>query len=334
MSDGRASRSDRRESSSSLGVTVELRHDDRSDGDLVLKGARLVVCGLSDGRVHDEDHLVGGDSTGDLLHLFEEGSLLRVSARGVDDDDLVALVLELGDTLGGDLGGVRLRVRAVERDLSLGRVLLELVESSSAEGVSTDECTFEALPLVQVGILGASRSLPASLQPDEHDDVWLLLLGHVGLFPRVEHLAQLVAHGLLEKFALVHARGHRLDVNLFLDLLTQVLNLRHVHVCLQQSLADLGEHLVDHCLVDHCRLCHLAKRHCHLRTKISEHHEIGVWGRLCSTGRRAARAPRARISRARTAKGCGVLTGTRAAHTREPRLVGHCGAVAGSCEHT
>lgn len=74
----------------------------------------------------------------DLLHLVEEGSLLLVAARGVDDDNVVAGLLELLHALRRDLDGVALRVRAVEGDLGARRVLRELIERAGTERVGTD----------------------------------------------------------------------------------------------------------------------------------------------------------------------------------------------------
>ena len=156
----------------------------------------------------------------DLLHLLEESLLLHVPPARVDDDDLVALLLELVDALRRDHRRVRLRVAPVEGDLRLRRVLLQLVKGAGAEGVGAHERALEPLALHHVGVLGARGGLAAPLQPDEHDDVRLLLLGRVRQPARVEHAAELVDDTLLQHLALVDAAGHLLDVHALLHLLS------------------------------------------------------------------------------------------------------------------
>eukprot|EP00967_Tisochrysis_lutea_P022557 scaffold25714_cov30-Tisochrysis_lutea.AAC.10 len=136
------------------------------------------------------------DGAAYLLHLLEERCLLHVAARGVYNDDLVCLLLELGHAFGSDLRRISFGVRAVERYLGFGAVLLQLVEGARTEGVGAHERTLEALALVHVRVFGACGGLAGSLQPDEHDDVGALLLRLVRLLARVEHAAQLVAHRL------------------------------------------------------------------------------------------------------------------------------------------
>lgn len=77
------------------------------------------------------------------------------------------LLLELGDAVARDDRGVGLRVRAVERDLRLRRVLLELVEGARAEGVCAHEARAPPLALVHVRVLGARGGLARALRARE-----------------------------------------------------------------------------------------------------------------------------------------------------------------------
>mmetsp|Transcript_2630 Transcript_2630/g.8188 ORF Transcript_2630/g.8188 Transcript_2630/m.8188 type:complete len:352 (+) Transcript_2630:767-1822(+) len=212
----RASCSHGGEGTTTLGVAVQLRNDDRANGHLLFEGDRLLVSRLTNGRVHDEDDFIRLYGIADLLHLLEERCLLHVAARGVYNDDLVCLLLELGHAFGSDLRRISFGVRAVERYLGFGAVLLQLVEGARTEGVGAHERTLEALALVHVRVFGACGGLAGSLQPDEHDDVGALLLRLVRLLARVEHAAQLVAHRLLEHLAFIHPRREGLYIHLLL----------------------------------------------------------------------------------------------------------------------
>lgn len=139
------------------------------------------------------------DGGGDLLHLFEEGSLLLVTTAGVDDDDLIALLLELLHALLGDLDGIGLGVAAVEGDLGLGGVLLELIERTGTEGVGAHEAGLPALPLVVVGQLGDGGGLASTLESYEHDDIGLALDQLVGLLAGINQSTELIEHGLAEE---------------------------------------------------------------------------------------------------------------------------------------
>jgi hypothetical protein len=136
---------------STLGMPVQLGHDDRAEIRTLLERATLALRGLTYRRIEDHDghilrhgfstRITGGEQgtyglhgVTDVDHLLEELGFLLVSARGVDDDDVESLCTpislrnpgnrttgqtfsELFDTLRGDRHWIRLRIRPVERDL-------------------------------------------------------------------------------------------------------------------------------------------------------------------------------------------------------------------------
>ena len=67
-----------------MGVAVELGDEARADAHLALERARVVVRRLPDGRVHDEDDIVG---LGELRDLDFDG--LECDENDDDDDDVV-----------------------------------------------------------------------------------------------------------------------------------------------------------------------------------------------------------------------------------------------------
>mmetsp|Transcript_18677 Transcript_18677/g.62615 ORF Transcript_18677/g.62615 Transcript_18677/m.62615 type:complete len:503 (+) Transcript_18677:231-1739(+) len=198
VDDGRLGGCHSGERAAALGVAVQLGDDAGAHGHLLLEGLRLVVRRLANGRVHHKDHVVGLRGRRDLLHLLEERPLLPVPPRGVHDDDLVALFLEFAHPVARDHRRVGLRVRAVEGDLGLGGVLLELVEGPGSEGVRAHEAGLPALALVHVGVLGAGGRLARTLEAHKHDHVGALLLGLVGLHSGVQHAAELLHDGRLD----------------------------------------------------------------------------------------------------------------------------------------
>ena len=63
-------------------------------------------------------------------HGLQHGACLFVAPRGVHDDEVPLLLLELVHTLLRDGRGVRLAVAAEEGDAGFGGVLLQLVEGT------------------------------------------------------------------------------------------------------------------------------------------------------------------------------------------------------------
>jgi len=67
---------------------------------------------------------------------------------GIDDDDLISLLLKLLNPLLSNHHWVHLSVAAVERDTSLRGVLLQLIEGPRPESVGTNQTCLPILALV------------------------------------------------------------------------------------------------------------------------------------------------------------------------------------------
>lgn len=83
--------------------------------------------------------------------------------RRIDNDDLEALLLELGYTLRGDSDGVGLRIRTKVRDFGFCGGLPSLIESTRTESIGTNNCGFEPPFLIMNGEFGAGRCFPVTL---------------------------------------------------------------------------------------------------------------------------------------------------------------------------
>merc|ERR1719336_1623939 len=211
--DGTLSSCHSRESSSSLGVAVQL--------------------GDHDTGVHHEHDIVWLDGVTDGQHLLEETVLLLMSSAGVHNDDLEALVLEHLHPVPSDDGWVHLGVTSIERDPRLGGVLLQLIVSPGPEGVGTDQAGLPVLLLVVVGQLGAGGGLTGTLKTDKHDDVRFAFLGLVGLDPGVDKCDKFLKYCLLDDDSLVQALSDFIKVNRFLDIVFQLLHQPDINVSLQ-----------------------------------------------------------------------------------------------------
>ena len=140
-------------------MTIELGDEERTIVSCLLERATLRLGGLADARIQDHDGLLGFDGAADVDHLVKQVLLLLVPARCVDNDHIKAVLFEGRDTCRRNRDGIRLCVRAIERNARLGCILLELVKSAGAERISTHETRPVAALLVPERQLGTRRRL-------------------------------------------------------------------------------------------------------------------------------------------------------------------------------
>ena len=154
---------------------------------LLFEGSGLSLARLADGGVHHKDHVVGAHCiahldkkrSGEMIfllilslfgkrelyrqHLFEQGILLFVPSRGVDNNDLETLVFEHLNPIASYDSRVDLSVAPIEGNASFRSILLQLIVSSSSECVSTHKAGFPVLLLVVIGKFCACGSFPRTL---------------------------------------------------------------------------------------------------------------------------------------------------------------------------
>lgn len=98
--------------------------------------------------VEDEDRHIGFDRFADLHHFFKQFRFLFMPTRSIHDDDLEALLLELGNTLSSYSNWICFRIRPKVRDFGLRGGLSGLIKSSSSERVGADNGGFESSLLI------------------------------------------------------------------------------------------------------------------------------------------------------------------------------------------
>mmetsp|Transcript_11849 Transcript_11849/g.49524 ORF Transcript_11849/g.49524 Transcript_11849/m.49524 type:complete len:219 (-) Transcript_11849:487-1143(-) len=125
------------EGTTSLSVTIELRDNHAPNGHARSEGFRLVLRSLADGRIHDENNVVGVDRLRHLLHFLKKSFLLFVSSRCVNNDQLKFVKFKAIHAFNRKLHWVSLRIASVERNTRLGSVLFQLVKGTSSKSVCT-----------------------------------------------------------------------------------------------------------------------------------------------------------------------------------------------------
>ncbi|THY32035.1 Rrp15p-domain-containing protein [Aureobasidium pullulans] len=194
--DGCMGSGDSRDGTTTGGSTISLCDDDGTVVGSLLEGSRLSLGGLTDGRIEDHDGLVRRDGLLNLDHLIKKVLLLSVTTRGIDDDDLELLLLELFDTFASDNDGVGLGQTTIVGDLCFGSILLQLVEGTSTEGIGANQGSLEASRLVPAGELGTSSCFTGTLETDEHDDIGFALLGLIRGIVGIDKLDEFIKDGL------------------------------------------------------------------------------------------------------------------------------------------
>mmetsp|Transcript_56921 Transcript_56921/g.123161 ORF Transcript_56921/g.123161 Transcript_56921/m.123161 type:complete len:250 (+) Transcript_56921:918-1667(+) len=241
-------------------MSIKLRHDDAAYVDALPESLGLFEAGLPYMGVHDEDNVVRLYHLRHLLHLVEERLLLLVSTRRIYNDEIVLLFLEELNSLLGNLHGIRLIVVPVEGNADLGRILPELIEGASTEGICAHQRCLPAFPVVVVRILGAGRCLAAALKPYHHDNIALALFELVWLLVRRNQPNQLLHYGLLDEFPLVNAAHIRLEKHTFLHVVPEFGHVADIHVCLEQRCCNFLQHLIQQVVIDDGSSVQLAER--------------------------------------------------------------------------
>mmetsp|Transcript_12329 Transcript_12329/g.23950 ORF Transcript_12329/g.23950 Transcript_12329/m.23950 type:complete len:211 (-) Transcript_12329:644-1276(-) len=179
-----------------LGMTIKLGDDDRSDRDTLFKGKGLICNSLANCRIHNEDHLIRGNNIHNLLHFFEKLSLLLVTTRSINKNNLVALLAKMFGTLLCKFDWVSLKGVTKVRNTQLDSVLLHLIQSSCTEGITAHHGSLPALTSPIVGKFGNRGGLTSTLETNEHKDVCLALDRFVRLHVRRQQSHKLVENSI------------------------------------------------------------------------------------------------------------------------------------------
>lgn len=145
-------------------MTIQLGDNDRTDVDLFLESFGLRLASLPNGGIHHEDNVIRLHSRGHRQHLLEQRFLLLVPSTGIDNNKLESLFLKHVHAILGDDHRIHLRVASVERNSSLGGVLLDLIVRTGTERIRTNQTRLPVLLLIVIGQLGTGRGLSGSLE--------------------------------------------------------------------------------------------------------------------------------------------------------------------------
>ena len=213
--DGLAGDRQHREGCAAAGIAVGLGEDDAVDADRFVEGLGDVHGILTGHGVHDQQSLVHGDSLFDLDQFLHQHFVDLQAACGIEDDDVIAVVLGVGQCLFGD--GRRLFAgQGEDRRTGLFAHHLQLVDRGRTVDVAGHQHRAAALLDVVFCKLCCVGRLTVALQAAEHDDGLALVLddqtrrflaAHQGdqllvddlddLLGRGQALHDLLAHGAL-----------------------------------------------------------------------------------------------------------------------------------------
>mmetsp|Transcript_29267 Transcript_29267/g.47247 ORF Transcript_29267/g.47247 Transcript_29267/m.47247 type:complete len:227 (+) Transcript_29267:1373-2053(+) len=214
---GTLGRSNSTKGASTFGMPIKLCQNHTANIHSIVESLCLVECCLSYGAVHDKDYVIRFHRFHNLLHLLEQGPFLLVATTCINNNHFVALFFELLHSIFCNLCCVCLSIASIERNLTLGSILLKLVKCPCTERVGTDQCTFPALPLIMIGVLRHRGCFSSSLKADKHNDVRFSLFQNVRLLLAVKHRAELIVHCLLNKLPLVDTSSKLFEINVCFD---------------------------------------------------------------------------------------------------------------------
>mmetsp|Transcript_25435 Transcript_25435/g.55721 ORF Transcript_25435/g.55721 Transcript_25435/m.55721 type:complete len:238 (-) Transcript_25435:243-956(-) len=179
-------------------MAVQFGNDHASNIHGVGKSQRLIVDGLSLCCIHDQHHVVWSYGSGDFLHLLKQPCLLTMTARRIDNDDLVVFFDELVDSLFRNRYGISLGVRTVKRNSQLCGILFELIKGSGPKGIGANHGRLPTPTLIVIRELGNRRGFTGSLQSHKQNDVGFPAFHGVGFSGGLQKLDQLVHDRLLD----------------------------------------------------------------------------------------------------------------------------------------
>ncbi len=154
------------ERSAAARVSVELREDDAVEGDTLLERLRDRDRFLAGHRVEHEQDVRRLRRVAHRAELFHQRLVDVQPARGVEDDDVLALAPRLVDSRGHRLDRIG---RREDRDLELAAQLLELLDGGRAGEVGGDERGRVPLLAQEERELRGGRRLARALEAREQD---------------------------------------------------------------------------------------------------------------------------------------------------------------------
>ena len=237
-----------RQGRATAGVAVELGQHDAVEADAVEERLRRVDRVLADHRVDDEQDLVGVDRVADVGGLLHQLGIDAQPAGGVDDHDVVHLLVGVHDRAAGHVHRVADAVAGLRREHRHAGALaddLQLGHGVRPLEVGGDEHRLVALRLEPVGELAGQRRLSGALQAGEHDDRRRVLREPQPPGLAAEDLDELLVDDLDDLLRRVERLVHLDAARPLAHRLDEVLDHRQGDVGLEQCDPDLAGRGVD-----------------------------------------------------------------------------------------
>src|SRR3954470_2435394 len=228
------------------GVAVELRHQHavELDGRRELLGDVHGV--LAGHRVDDEQDVVRLDRLADLDELAHERLVDVQAAGGVDDEDVLALLLGPVERPARDVDGVGVGALLVDVGADLRADLHELVDGRGAVDVARRQRDRRVvLGLEEAGELGGRGRLAGALQAGHEDDRWRPRRERDAHRRAAHQRRELLADDLDDLLAGVELADDLAPEAALLDGRGELLDDLEVDVGLEQRETDLAHGLVD-----------------------------------------------------------------------------------------
>ena len=181
---------------SAAGVAVGLGQDDAVHPDLFVEGLGHVDGVLAGHRVHHQQGLVHRHRLLDVDQFVHQDLVDLQPAGGIQDDDVVAVVLGVGEGAAGDLGGLG-AVQGKDLRPGLAAHHLQLLDGGGAVDIAGHQQRPAALLEIVLGQFGGVGGLAVALQAAEHQDGLALVLDiEAGGFLAAHEVGQLFVDDL------------------------------------------------------------------------------------------------------------------------------------------
>ena len=151
------------------GIGIELGHQHARDAECFVECLCNIDGILTGHRINDEHDLIRLCFCLDIFQLIHELFVDMQTARRIENDDIVVVILRVFHALHGDIDRVDL-TEIKDRDLRLSADDLELVDRGRTVNVTGDEQRMMTVLFELLCELGAVRRFTGALQAAEHDD--------------------------------------------------------------------------------------------------------------------------------------------------------------------
>ena len=224
-----------REGSTTTGITIELRQYDTIEIESVVEFLRSIHGILTRHGVYHKERLIGVDGLLQIRDLIHHLLIDSQTTCGIDDDNGIALLLGLTDSILGDFYHILIAFLRVDVNTNRSTNHLQLFDSCRTIDVAGYQQRLLMMTSLQhVGKLTTESGLTRTLQTRHQDDGRTAFqLQFCGL--TTHQLRQFIMHDLHHQLARLHGCEHIHTHRLLLDRIGKVLGNLIVDVGIQQG---------------------------------------------------------------------------------------------------